>query len=87
MSETSRETLERMIEVAIELSPIPLTAGAVHRILETSIKGKISSRASIQRILDQWSSEGRVTVSLATIEKNGFIMEARHYRKAGRGEA
>lgn len=87
MSETSREKLERMIEATIELSPIPLTAGAVHRILETSIKGKVSSRASIQRILDQWSSEGKLTVSLATIEKNGFIVEARHYQKAGRGKA
>lgn len=83
MKESSRETLEKMIEVTIALSPVSLTAGSVHRIIETSIKGKLSSRTSIQRILDAKAERGELTIEVKTIEKNGFLLEGRHYRKAG----
>lgn len=79
--ETNRETIELMIEAAIRLSPIALTAGAVHRILETSTGDKIASRSTIQRILDRMVESGAASLELRTVEKNGHMIEgARHYR-------
>jgi hypothetical protein len=80
MSETNRETLKLMIEAAIRVSPIMLTAGAVHRIIETSTKEKIASRSTIQRILDRMVESGEARIELRMIEKNGYMREARHYR-------
>lgn len=78
--ETTRETLELMIEAAIRVSPIALTAGAVHRIIETSTGSKIASRSTVQRILDRMVESGAAELSLKTVEKNGHMIEkARHY--------
>ncbi len=77
--ETSRETLELMIEAAIRISPIALTAGAVHRIIETSTGDKLASRSTIQRILDRSVELGELAIEIKTIEKNGHIIKARHY--------
>lgn len=86
MSQTiERETLIRMIEATIEASRIPLTAGAILRLIETSSGAKAGiSRTTIQRILDKKAEAGEFEIEIREIEKNGFLREARHYKRKGK---
>jgi len=76
-----RDTLERMIETVIRVSPVPLTAGAILRLIERNIGSNFASRSTVQRIADKLADTGAVNVERKMVEKNGFLIEARHYHK------
>jgi len=82
-----RELLIRMIGATIEASPIPLTAGSVLRLIERINGERIASRSTIQRILDSKAEAGEISIINETIEINGYIKQARKYKRKGNGEA
>ena len=77
---TDRDQTERTIAAVIKATPIPLTAGAVLRVMQTN-GAAVPSRTTIQRILDRMVANNAIGSVTRTIEKNGHVIDARHYCK------
>ena len=69
---------ETILVSILNVSPIPLTAGAVLRIAQRDA-ADLPSRTTIQRILDRLVAAGTIETVTRTIEINGHIKDARHY--------
>lgn len=84
---SKRDLIKRTLESVISASPIALTAGAAVRIIESQTSsGRTAPITSKQytlakKICDELASEHRLASEQRTIEKNGYVISAAHYRK------
>ncbi len=77
------DRIENAIEKVLDANSIPLTAGSILRIVEReNLLTASTSRTTIQSRLDRMVAENRAVLSQRTIEKNGYVIDARHYSAA-----
>ena len=77
------DRIETAIEVVLDANHIPLTAGSILRIVEReNLLTSATSRTTVQGRLDRMVAENRAVLSQRTIEKNGYVLDARHYSAA-----